>query len=113
VDKKIIYAIIVGVVLFALATSLMLYANQEGLQIILFFLTFFIVGFIATGIKRGFILSFVLALVLSIVREAILFPQNFNDVNVVAAILILSVIASAVCGVLGAVGGFIGKRILK
>jgi len=112
-DKKIIYAVIVGIVLFVVAIALMIYANQEGLQIILFFMTFFVVGFIATGVKRGFLLSFILALIFSIAREATLSPQNFNDINVVAAILILSVIASAICGVLGAVGGFIGKKIFK
>lgn len=112
-DRKIIYAVIVGIVLFVLATALMVYANQEGFQIILFFLTFFAVGFIATGVKRGFMLSFVLAFIFSVLRSAILFPQNFSDINVVAAIIILSLITSAICGVLGAVGGLIGKRILK
>jgi len=112
-DKKIVYAVIVGVALFALGMTLRIFANQEGPQIILFFITFLVVGLIATGVKRGLLLSFVLSLILSFASNAILSPQVFDDINVVMALLVFSLIASLMCAALGAVGGLVGKRIFK
>ena len=62
-ENRIIYAVISGAALFAVAIALRLNASQEGLQIILSFIAPLIVGIVAIGIKRGFILGFVLDLI--------------------------------------------------
>jgi len=111
-----IYAVVVGVILFALGIALRVFANQEGLQIILFFITAFIIGFIAAGVKRGFLLGFVLSFIFAIVNTAILMPEAFGattDINVAMAFIVLNIINSLIGGALSAVGGFIGKRIFK
>jgi len=115
-DRKFIYAVIVGVVLFAVGVSLRLFANQEGLQVILFFITAFVIGVVATGVKRGFLLSFVLSLIYGIVNTAIFMPEAFtavSDINVALAFVVLLLINAAIAGAIGAVGGFLGKRIFK
>jgi len=113
-DNRIIYAAIVGAVLFALGIALRLFANQEGLQLILFFVTSFFVGIVVVGIKRGFLLSFVLAFIFALVNNLILSPGVFNDPNVAAAVIIfLGLLPSLIGGALGAVGGVVGRRIFK
>jgi hypothetical protein len=40
-------------------------------------------------------------------------PQVLSDLNIVLTLFIFSVVAAAICGALGAVGGLIGKRVFK
>lgn len=115
-DKKIIYAVVVGIILFALGIALRIFANAEGPSLILFYATFFIVGFVATGVKRGFILSFALAIIFASVTIAVFMPETFTsaqDINVMFAVIVFILIAAVIGGILGAVGGFLGKRIFK
>ena len=111
-DKKIVYAVIVGVALSAVAMALRS-MSMEGPSTILFFATFFLVGLVATGAKRGFLLSFVLSLVVSFVMNVGGALQILSDFNIVMAVLMFSAVSAAVCGALGAVGGLIGKRFFK
>lgn len=76
-DNRIVYAVIVGVVLSAIGIALRVFANQEGLQLILFFITAFFVGIVATGVKRGFLLSVVLSILYGIANIAVVSPENF------------------------------------
>jgi len=108
-----IYAVIVGAVLFVIGIALKTFANQEGLQIILFFITAFIIGLVAVGIKRGFILSFALSFVFALVNALVTSPGIFNDPNVIAAVVMLFLINSIIGGAIGAAGGFIGGRVFK
>jgi len=111
-DNKIVYAIIVGVALSAVAMALKT-IGLESAQIILFFATFFVVGLVATGVKRGFLLGFVLSLVVSFMMNVGGALQVLSDINVVMAMLMFSLIPAAICGALGAVGGLIGKRVFN
>jgi len=108
-----IYAVIVGAVLFPAGIALRLFANQEGLQLILFFITAFVIGVVVTGIKRGFLLSFVLTFIYAMVNTWVFLPGVFNDPNVVAAFIMFSLINSVIGGALGAGGGFVGGRVFK
>jgi len=115
-DNKIVYAIIIGVVLFVAGTSLGIFTNQEGLQLLLFFLTSFVIGFVATGVKRGFLLAFAISFLYLIISIAIRSQGTLDamsNTNVLFAVILLTLINSAISGVLGALGGFLGKRILK
>jgi len=116
-DKKQIYAIIVGVILFAVGIALRT-ANQEGLQIILSFIIPLVVGAVATGVKRGFLLGSTLFLLFSIASIAFFSPENLqaaaSDASVAMAVILFSfVVPALIGGALGAIGGFIGKRLFK
>ena len=111
-DKKIVYAVIVGVALSAVVGALSS-MGMEGPQTILFFATFFLVGLVATGAKKGFLLSFVLSLVVSFVMNVGGAFQILSDINIVMAVLMFSAVSAAIYGALGAVGGLIGKRVFK
>lgn len=112
-DNKMIYAIVVGIILFGIVMALRLLANQEGLSLILFYITFFIVGLVATGIKRGSILGFSLGLVLAIIQTAISQPEFFNNADFAMAQLLFSIVGALIASALGAIGGLIGKKTLK
>lgn len=102
--------------LFVLGIALQVFGNQEGLRIILFFLTPLIVGIVATGVKRGFLLGFGLSFIFAIIGTLALSPDQVNamrDINVALAFIILALITSVIDGALGAVGGFIGGRVFK
>jgi MFS family permease len=116
VDKKVVYAIVIAVLIFAIGTALQKFANNEGAKLILFFVGLFAAGFIVTGVKRGFLLGFILAIAFTIANMAILSPESFgalSDVNVALAFILLTLINALIAAVLAAVGGFLGKRILK
>jgi len=115
-NRKIVYAAIVGAVLFALGMALQMFANQGELRIILFFVTLFIVGVVATGVKRSFLLRFVLSLALTLVNIAVLAPETFralSNASVAAAFILLALINSAIGEALSAAGGFLSKRLFK
>jgi len=115
-DRKLISAVIIGVVLFSIGVALQVFAGQEGLRIILSFIIPFIVGVVAVGIKRGFVLGFVLSFVFAIVGLFIVSPESvraMQDLNVAAAVLIMFLLFSVIAGVLGAVGGLIGGRVFR
>ena len=115
-DSKIVYAITIGVVLFVAGTSLGIFTNQEGLQLLLFFPTSFVIGFVATDVKRGFLLAFAISFLYLIISIAILSQgtlDTMSNTNVLFAVILLTLINSAISGALGALGGFLGKRILK
>ncbi len=115
-DKKIINAIIISVILFTLGIALRMFAKQEGLQIILYSIMVFIIGFVGTTVKRGFLLSFVLGFIFTFVNTMIFSPdflKALGNSSVAMAFVLLTLINSAIGGVLGAIGGLFGKRILK
>ena len=115
-DKRIIYAVIVGAVLFAAVIALHVFTNKKELNPIFLLIPSFIVGIVAVGFKRGFLMSFALTLIFAIVGVSILQPEmlrGINDPNVVATFAIFFLIYSAIGGILGAVGGFAGRKIFK
>lgn len=117
-DKKIWYAVIVGVVLSVFGMSLRGFAKAEGPQLILFFLTFFIIGIFATGARRSFLLGFVLALIYALVNTLIFSLENFTaaagSVSTALAILLIGfLVPSLAAGVLSALGGLIGNRVFR
>ena len=111
--------VIAGIVVFAFGTVLELFANQDGLQIILFFVAF-IVGIVVTGVGRGLLLGFVFSILFAAVNTAVFSPETFKaatgDVSVALAIVMLVFLFPALIGgELNAIGarGFLGKRMSK
>ena len=112
-DNRIINASIIGVMLLIAGTSIRIFTNQQGIQLILGFITFLIMGVIVTDVKRGLILCFFLSLVFGFISNAIIQPQIMSDPNVLVALLVLLLTDSIIAAGLGAVGGFIGNRFFK
>lgn len=109
-----IYAVVVGAALYIVAISMKVFANQEGLQLILFFVAPFIAGIVGTGVKRSFLLTLVLSLIFAAVANYQSFEPALKDVNILAAVVIAFMLfPSLIGGALGAAGGFIGGKIFK
>jgi len=61
------------------------------------------------GIHDSFVLSFLFQLATILVLSS----GAFSDLNVIMAVLFMSIVNSAIHGVIGAVGGLVGQWILK
>ena len=115
-SRRVFYALIVGSLLFACGTALRVLAHQEGLQILLYYITLFVVGVIAATVRRGFLLGFALSFALAFVSLAVFSPEAVMDLShasIALAFLTITVINSAIGGALSAVGGLVGKKIVK
>lgn len=104
------YAVVVGAALFALGFALNVLTHQEGLQLIIYLTTSFIIGFVAVGIKRGFILTLILVLIYANSGRWVISSEIFNDLNVVAAVFLTSLMDALLGAALEALGGFLGRR---
>lgn len=114
-ERKIIYSIIIGIVLFTIGTIIRIFINQ-GIHVILYFITPIITGFVVKGFKRGFIVGFLLSILYIFLNYTIFSPSIFAeliDINFVFTLIFFIIIDSAIAGVLGGIGGILGKRILQ
>lgn len=105
-ERRLIYAVVVGIVLYAVA--LLLRPFSEGPSTILAFLSAVVVGLVAGSVRWSFPMVFVL----SFVFQIILSLNQLQDPNIVAGVAILALVNSAIFGVLGVVGGYIGGRFI-
>ncbi len=109
--------IIVGVVLLAVGMLIRGLADAEGPQLLLSIAAFPIVGFIVGRAGAGLFWAFVLAFVAVLVNTAVFSSGDItgggSSASRLAAIVLLSVIAALVAGVLGLIGGFIGGRVWR
>jgi len=116
--NRLLYAAILGTILFTLGTTLGLYTNLEGLRLTMLYITPLVTGIVAANIKRGFILGFALSLIfLSISASLGLWPGvplalTRNPSTVIAVTTLIS-INIAISGALGALGGFLGRQAVR
>jgi hypothetical protein len=110
-DKRLFVAVIIGGALFTIGFAISTLVLNEGLQLILYFITSFIIGFVAVGIKRGFILTFVLVLIYANIASWVTTPKILNDLTVVAGVFLASLTDALVGASLGTLGGYVGKRV--
>lgn len=115
VDKKTIYSVLAGIVLYAVVIAL---ANVQrdltGSQLILMLAAPLVVGILSGGIKKGLMLGFLVPFAMLIVEFIIIYPGAFTNPNVAAAVAIMNVLPFAALSMgLGAAGGLIGRRIFK
>jgi len=102
-----------GAVIYAIALVLNYVPKMEGPGIVLFFVGSLVVGAVCRSIKWGFATSFVLPLLFQLALTLVVSSGAFSDLNVIMAVLLMLIINSAIHGVLGAIGGLVGQRILK
>jgi mannose/fructose/N-acetylgalactosamine-specific phosphotransferase system component IIC len=112
---RIVSAILVGIVLYAIVIVLASIQRDLTLpQLILMLITPFVIGFLAGGVKNGLILGFTVPFVMLIVEVAVLQPGVFSDPNVaLAAVLMTALPFGLISAGLGAAGGFAGRRAFK
>ncbi len=103
----------IGAVVYALALSLNYALGQEGPGIILFFIGSLVVGAVCRSVNWGFTTSFVLTFLIQLAMTLLLSPSVFSDLNIVMAVLGVSIINSVIHGILGAIGALAGQRIFK
>jgi uncharacterized membrane protein len=108
-------AIVVGLVMYALV--IVLASVQRDLtfpQFILMLVTPFVIGFLVGGVKKGLIFGFIIPFVMLIVEAVILQSGAFADPNTaLATVLMLALPFGLISAVLGAAGGFAGRRVFK
>jgi len=110
-----IYALVVGVVLYVLLVYLA-YVERDltGSQLVLMLATPLVMGVLSGGVRKGAFVGFVVSFVMLLVEVIVLQSGAFSDVNVVAAVIIMMVLPWALISAgLGAVGGLVGRRIFK
>jgi len=114
-DKKIIYALAVGIVMYALLVYLAyLQRDLTGVQLILMLATPFVMGVLSGGVKRGLMMGFAVSFVVLLLEVMMLQWGAFSDPNVVMAVVIMMVLPFAlISAVLGMAGGLLGRRIFK
>jgi hypothetical protein len=116
-DKKLICAIVAGVILYAVGIALRFFSGEGGLQFVLSFATPFIVGVIVTGVRRGFLAGFILSVPYAVVSNSVLSPETYGaigeDVSVAFALIALVLAYAVIAGALGALGGLLGKKIFE
>jgi hypothetical protein len=112
-ERRIYIGAVTGTAVYALALVLNYGLGLEGPGIILFFIGSLVVGAICRSVKWGFTTSFVLTLLIQVAMALLLSPGVFSDLNIVMAILGVSIINSVIHGVLGAIGALVGQRIFK
>jgi len=106
--------IIVGVILYALSQVLVFVAGMEGPGTILFWATSVIIGVICGSLKWGFTIPFVLPLAFQLVYVLLTGAGGLLAApDRIAAFLVMSGINSLIFGVLGAVAGLMGGRLIK
>ena len=114
-DKTTIRALSVGIVIYAVVIVLA-YVQRDlsGPQLILMLVAPFLTGILSKGVKKGLILGFSVAFVMMIIELIVLQPGDFADLNVMMAmILMMALPVAVISALLGAIGGFLGKRIFK
>jgi hypothetical protein len=112
-ERRIYIGAVTGTAVYALALVLNYALGLESLGIILFFIGSLVVGAICRSVKWGSTTSFVLTLLIQVAMALLLSPGVFSDLNIVMAILGVSIINSVIHGVLGAIGALVGQRIFK
>jgi len=114
-DKTTINALIVGIVIYAVVIVLASMQRElTGSQLILMLVAPLLTGILSKGVKKGLILGSSVAFVMIIVELNVLEPGVFVDINLIMAmILMMALPVAAISALLGAIGGFLGKRIFK
>ena len=114
-DKNVIYAVVVGVVLYIMLVYLA-YVQGEltGPQLLLMLIAPIVMGVLSGGVKKGTITSFVVSFLALLVEVVIMQSGTFSDINVVMAVIIMMLLPWALISAgLGALGGLVGRRIFK
>ena len=114
-DKKIIYALIVGIVMYLLLIYLA-YVQRDltGSQLVLMLATPFVVGFLSGGVKKGLVIGFGVSFVMLLLEVMVIQWGAFTDPNVVMAIIVMMVLPFALISAGGgAAGGCLCRRIFK
>jgi hypothetical protein len=112
-ERRIYMGAAIGAVIYALALVLNYALGLEGPGIVLFFLGSLVVGAICRNVNWGFTTSLVLTLLIQLAMTLLLSPGVFSDLNIVMAVLGVSIINSVIHGILGAIGALVGQRIFK
>lgn len=112
-ERRIYTGAAIGAVIYALALVLNYALRLEGPGIILFFIGSPVVGAICRNVKWGFTTSFVLTFLIQLAMTLLLSPGVLSDLNIVMAVLGVSIINSVIHGILGGIGALVGQRIFK
>lgn len=114
-DRMVVLGAAVGIVMYILLIYLAsIEGDLTGTQLILMLATPLVMGVISSGTKIGLLLGFLISLVMLIVETFIIQPEAFADPNRAMAVIIMMVLPFALISAgLGALGGFIGSRVLK
>ena len=114
-NRRTIFAVVVGVIMYSLLIVLAsIQKDLTGAQLILMLATPFVIGFVAVGVKKGLMLGFLVSFVMLIVEIVVIQPGAFANPNVAAAIILMMAMPWALISTgLGALGGFLGKRVFK
>jgi hypothetical protein len=104
-ERRIYMGAAIGAVTYAL--------RLEGPGIILFFIGSLVVGAICRNVKWGFTTSFVLTFLIQLAMTLLLSPGVLSDLNIVMAVLGVSIINSVIHGILGGIGALVGQRIFR
>jgi hypothetical protein len=113
-DKKIVYALVAGIVVYLLIICLAYVQRDLTIhQLILLLAAPFVMGLLCGGIKNGVILSVVVSFVMLMVELIVISPGAFTNINVVLAFIVMTLPFVGISAGLGAVGGLVGRRIFK
>lgn len=113
-DKKILCATIVGVILYVLLFYVAYVQKDLSIhQLLLMLITPLIIGVISGKIKRAAILGFVISFVMLTLEPLVLQPAGAADPSRIFATILLIMPFILISVAMAAVGGLIGKRLIK
>ncbi len=111
-DKRIIYATVLGVILYALLIYLAyLQQSLTGEQLLIMLITPLLIGVVSGKIKTAVILGFIISFVMLSIESILL--NSAGDINIALAGMLLSLPFVGISIALAAVGGLIGKKVIK
>lgn len=114
-DKRIVYAAVIGVALYLVIFYLnMLQGDLTFHQLLLIIVTPLIVGIVSGKIKNAAAMGFIISFVMLAVEVFVIQNTPSNDANIVFTVLIAMVLPLALISTaLAAAGGLIGKKVIK
>jgi len=114
-DKTTTYPIAAGIMIYALIIILAYIQRDITVQqLILIFATPILIGVLSKGVKKGLMHGFLVPFVMVTVEIIVLYPGIFAELNIaIAAVLMMALPIALMSAALGAIGGLLGKHILK
>jgi hypothetical protein len=114
-NKRIIYAVVLGVILYSLIAYLNVIQGDLTIhQLILIIVTPLLIGITVGTVKKSALFGFVISFVMLTLEVFIVQAGASANINVLAAVLLASVLPLALISTgLAALGGLVGKKVIK